>query len=43
MCKMDFALLVGVPEAAEAAAEAEAYFSESGCDFLVERLQGAAA
>ncbi|MEA2461839.1 MAG: hypothetical protein QOH90_2016, partial [Actinomycetota bacterium] len=41
MCQMDLALSVGGAEAAEASAEAEAFFSEAGNEHFVRRLQEA--
>ncbi|MBW3595580.1 MAG: AAA family ATPase [Actinobacteria bacterium] len=40
-CQMDMALLVGGPEAEDAAREAEAFFAEAGNSYLVERLRAA--
>jgi hypothetical protein len=41
MCQMDFALSVGGTEAAEASAEAEAFFADAGNEHFVRRLQEA--
>jgi hypothetical protein len=41
MCQMDYAITIGGPEAAEAAAEAKAFFEEAGNQYFVRRLEEA--